>query len=924
MNANQIHKEIKILSLAVDDLLTGTAKKNRNEYYKVLSVQLINFGGENDLFEVYDNCSNLPEYEDKLIEYFQDKTKRYNKSLLNLIKATPQSDDGIWYKLNESNIPFLKSKDPHKLSKNFLPDVFASFYDFKKKKKYNKYDISKEIWNSWCHYVFVEIYPKKAKSILMKKIEVEISKGYKIYSALVFCFTEQIGHKNVAVISSLSETLLNKIAYKKLIPSLYENSIRQATRAAISQVMARNMSHNIGSHVLSKLVSATAVKKALINNAYRGLDNIDDRNIDEQIAYFNSYLKTRMDFLADIATNTPTLETTKQLYNDVLLGLDRNRILLTHISGVNNFEFSLQIINHTKDGEVQLDKDNDLSIAVPSDILGCHAIYIIIENIIRNTAKHGHSTAKKDYKFIMIIEDVSSEFYKATIHDDVVIPNKGDNPLSDLEKQDSKVTRFCKDGNIGKLDCIVYHQNINLNKSILKSEDNTLRLGAWGLIEMDVSAAYLRKIPVENVDGDKYSLDPYEHLGGSKNTTKNEFSIFKAVKVKSTYLGYEFYLPKPKNYLVIHLSNKLISKAQEKKANEKGIYFLHADIFKEKIKTSVFTHQMLVVCKDIELSVLLNSFSSSLPYRRIADVSVYEFLKQEYNQIDIEAIDKFCWQIWLDKRMTKLSIEKINVFASSKSRNTDCITIRKSGNDCINEFNACLNDHGDTWKTEKANRCEMASLNFLEYISSRNTSLLPNYVDGNLAYTYCPAGKPRFILADSLCYKVCVVDERIQESSFNPANVFSVKCKDGSIIDISFNDIHRFANIVIPPVDIIDLNNVDFTLIDVKTKKSGKTNFEMWLSEKCKQFDFVVIHLGIIEKLLKGFGKDYINIQNYISKEIKRHNEDVEIIVISGRGKPHNLPKEQKFMNYSVISDCLIEDRSIYKFVNNIIAAKRL
>ena len=123
-----------------------------------------------------------------------------------------------------------------------------------------------------------------------------------------------------------------------------------ATRAAISQVMARNMSHNHGSHVLAKLTTSAALSDEIIlkRTKYSPIcrfarkDKGDTK--EELLAQFLLYQKQRMDFLADIATNTPTLENTKFLLKDILAGLDRNKILLEHISGT-DLEYSFDVLD---------------------------------------------------------------------------------------------------------------------------------------------------------------------------------------------------------------------------------------------------------------------------------------------------------------------------------------------------------------------------------------------------------------------------------------------------------------------------------------------------------------------------------------------------------------------------------------------------
>jgi hypothetical protein len=175
-----------------------------------------------------------------------------------------------------------------------------------------------------------------------------------------------------------------------------------ATKAAISAVMARNMSHNIGSHVLSKLVSKEGAKRFWIkeDEGYKPapLQNRSQPNKvdpEEALAYFNSYLRTRMDYLADIATGVPVMEVTRNLIGDVVAGLDKNRILLNYISGVDGFKFEILIrdCRNCKDVDCNctpITADiRDIPISMPNDVLGYHAVYVIIENLIRNTAKHG-------------------------------------------------------------------------------------------------------------------------------------------------------------------------------------------------------------------------------------------------------------------------------------------------------------------------------------------------------------------------------------------------------------------------------------------------------------------------------------------------------------------------------------------------------
>ena len=233
------------------------------------------------------------------------------------------------------------------------------------------------------------------------------------------------------------------------------------------------MSHNIGSHVLSKFKDRNDICNIRPSggqydgSAYDDLFKPKELRLREQIAYFNEYLKNRMDFLADIATSDPVMENAMLLKNDIFKGFDRNRILLNRISGVSDKDFRFRIVLK-KNGE-ELEDGEDITLSSTNDVLGAQAFYILLENIIRNVAKH--SKIKRDEKSgIEITVDVADfpdnpSFYEISIYDN-------------LKKTASEIND------------IVRRRNEAFDQTVLES--NKLRDNNLGTIEMDVCAAYLR------------------------------------------------------------------------------------------------------------------------------------------------------------------------------------------------------------------------------------------------------------------------------------------------------------------------------------------------------------------------------------------------------------------------------------------------
>src|SRR5690606_27837046 len=58
-------------------------------------------------------------------------------------------------------------------------------------------------------------------------------------------------------------------------------------------------------------------------------------------------------------------------------------LLLNHISGIDALGVSNIEIQHIED-----DGNGDPEVAISNGVLGTHAVYNIIENVIRNSAKH--------------------------------------------------------------------------------------------------------------------------------------------------------------------------------------------------------------------------------------------------------------------------------------------------------------------------------------------------------------------------------------------------------------------------------------------------------------------------------------------------------------------------------------------------------
>jgi hypothetical protein len=263
---------------------------------------------------------------------------------------------------------------------------------------------------------------------------------------------------------------------KQMQEALYELTLelfrsevsRQATRAAISQVMARNMSHNIGSHVSYRATNSQVKKRArelqpdIDTNTPLFADWLDyfgDR-LDKYEIYRNEYLsdfdqspkflKFYKDLVLPFCENTLVMDNIaagEHLHYDKLT--NRNRLLIRcwidgkeikaeypYLSQMfppsvpeetliypDNFPYLLKHKNFSDEsvhkfslGAALNHKDiigaEDVEVCVHSE----QALYSILENFIRNSAKHN----SKNQSALTVCLDLRTEptHYKLHIYDD--------------------------------------------------------------------------------------------------------------------------------------------------------------------------------------------------------------------------------------------------------------------------------------------------------------------------------------------------------------------------------------------------------------------------------------------------------------------------------------------------------------------------
>jgi hypothetical protein len=668
----------------------------------------------------------------------------------------------------------------------------------------------------------------------------------------------------------------------------------QATRAAISQVMARNMSHNIGSHVMNKIVTDGYIeyfcsyKNCL--KSYKPLNDFTDpKDHDKfkQLSIYHNYVKTRMDYLADITFGTPVMLMTKKVYSDIFLELDKNRLLLENISARGD-KFKYKILFVDKDNN-PLSEDNDIPLAIPNDVLGAQAFYNILENIIRNTAKHAKTASSEIYTF------------KVRIYDAGELKIDEDNKVISEELDTHYVVEIC-DGIELENESTITSQNEKLNKTVL-NEQNELRSESLGMIEMDASAAYLRQLDIVSINNDEYDVIADEKFHNGKHL--NILKAFNASKNGKYILGYRFFVRKPQELLIV--SAITVEDSKKQSLNKLGVYIKTAEEFEAKLKEGhVFNCQFLLVdsgCKTI--NNVVKQHSGSLPLR------IYEKIKNEIDTL-IKEENLILTKIWEWREDELLGYYK------NDSIKLDIYTL-PSFNDANNnpKILGSYEDHLKAIK-EKANnedksiadvwKEEFDSKFYNEALSSKAQSQLPQI--GNIKLTKYTSDLdksdflvPKVCVAESMLSRIIVIDERIQE------------ILDDKWEDLPYKEHFSKANILVPENpdlkdEKIDIKSIDDYIESQLNPESTKIPFDFH-----PKFDFILIHYSLLERAyvsLTENEKNGLTREQWISVWLEKYKDKATIVVTSGRGNIQNLPNHVRYVNLSAVTTALKEIKAKY------------
>lgn len=411
---------------------------------------------------------------------------------------------------------------------------------------------------------------------------------------------------------------------------LQEKARKEAIKSAKAAIMSRNMSHNLGSHVMSYLKQSLSS----VNNIFRDkilsllIQDVNNLAIDQEIkeakekgdegvlpflvglGQFISYIQERQDFIATIATDyIPYLSTvnfkdfiydelnpdkryerhkTRQRLkiDNILLGnIARSEGLGRTTSPTNEQALSDIILKFCDfDGdpvEQQDEKGHPLGTAIkgrekefatlkdmraynfslPGGVVGRQAVFSIVENVVRNAAKHGNWRNKGE--LVLEFNIFTKQFIENTpLGNQYLDDNEGIEQLSlrqvfknfYLPACDSKDLYFITLTDNLSMDEDKLEKLRKAIKEPLINERGEMNEAGKGIKEMRISSTWIRSLD----EGEAYNPIKYADDGEAltpenrwESVGEKQFAPALYARISNGHLQYIFCVLRPKEIAII-------------------------------------------------------------------------------------------------------------------------------------------------------------------------------------------------------------------------------------------------------------------------------------------------------------------------------------------------------------------------------------
>jgi hypothetical protein len=708
------------------------------------------------------------------------------------------------------------------------------------------------------------------------------------------CFEDYGNETNQKINIHKIKTFFHIISKSLIENGFYLNVIKKmllvpATKAAISQYMCRNLSHNLGSHSIPQL--NMMLNRKIANKDFWRSDRL------YQIRGYNEYIQGRMEFLAEFSSKAFSELYVEYSIKNICEKLKQSINLSASDPASGEFEIvfkgMIDSLENKTGNDLQIeigDVPTGIEIVdIRGDNLGIQALYTIVENVIRNLYKHSKPAKIEEqdtiFFYITISEPkdpvIAKNFYAIDI-----IDRHGKENLKE-RKDEIKINSINGEEEVTNpsLDKI----NKLIRQKILKDSDNTLRDEGWGMLEMKSAAAYLLGLPLDYIDA-KY--DEHINVNGEIYPYPLTASFhYDAEMQNDKNIGYRFYLPKSK-FCLIDTS----SKANDAELKEVGIEFGNSRGGRHKFfigninsKNQPFVNQRVVNINELPPDIITN-------------------LGKE-NESEFKTI---IWKKYLEQFE---NIKNKDVFYARDNKPKIVTDPKNSIVFNVHAINITYNGINSNVLSKEKLHPKHGEQLFFYYESFPSTCDFSEKIE--------PTEEPYLsMLKEAAALRVSIFDERMQESSNTDDDQKYDKeaIKASNETRLQWRDILLASGVYIPTIETVNLLKV----VKEKNEEEAKA-LERHLKERVKESDYLIIHFTLLEILFSTTDKKIIG--EKLSKfilENEMEKENKALVLISGRGRPSNLPDGHFFANYTTIADCVSKNRSKFRLITILKSLRKL
>ena len=669
------------------------------------------------------------------------------------------------------------------------------------------------------------------------------------------------------------------------------NAIRlESLKSAVSAIMTRNMSHNLGSHYLH--YTKTQLEQLAKKGGQFGPDI-------RGAARVMGYMQGRMDYLATLISGDRypygCVNFKSQIYDELTIddfskrhfkkkdarnrttnfllsnliwsegftrsniidGIDAENSINIHIRYDNSiFTGSSKRKIANRENHVK-QKLSEINIAMPGGVMSCHAFFNVVENFIRNSAKYHQQDFQNIKNLTTTIKISETKENNFDVYEFVIYDNK----------QNAYSTEYF---NNEESDLITSIKN-RLSSLRILDDNNAVEKSNKGFKEMLFSTIWMRSFVFMQKNGDG---------------VLNSFSDVLATIQSAPDGNKKLQLIEKYGFSIIAVNDEG-EKCSE--ANETANLALRFTLpkFKKQFEVSLFSNEEYDA--KLAISRLLNVYGEVV---RVNQASFDQFIEELNKKVNkASSIDKglvIPRMVTTDQKFES-DVEALK-YVLDKRFGQD-FDLYKISIENIKENRQKVKEpykiYFQTHLSTKADINDFKDHAYADSISGGNFTLTLSEIFNRWKEKDWDKNAPEYYevlkIKESALTRITLIDERLYNEMLNKDNGVELACKNIRVLNYSE-----------PSIDDICEGSANSLL---KLFKGNKFNFGD------NSTHFLSIHLGIIEKIIKNSnafnsmrdesGKEYgeyseqertIMFMNLLKKHFGYNKQEVFISIHSGRG----------------------------------------